>query len=427
MNYLFNGYKYLIKGTFYAYIIKAIGVSVTFFLNLLLSRRFGAYEMGFYFIALNIATIIFTIGAFGFPSSLLKYCSIFWSSKMYINVRKAIIIASKYIMFAGIIISIFVFVGAKYISVFSNKKELEIPLKIFSFVLIPSSLILILSEIFKAFNKISTSILIKDVLVPGLTIIYILLLNNTTVINQLYISRLFSSFIIALGAIIYMFYILKDKVVISAYEEFDKESFLLTTKSLFWVTFFQVIILWNDTFFLAFFSKPEDIGIYNIAKKIALLLSFFLYAISAVASRDFAIYYKQKKIKKLKQLYFRSILLLSIVVLPISLFIFFKAKLILSFFGNEFITGESILHWFVLGQLINVLFGPIGFVLIMIEGEKDYKNLLITVFLINILSNYFLIKTLDVTGAAVVFLITQVLLNTGTAYFVNKRIKLINI
>jgi O-antigen/teichoic acid export membrane protein len=88
------------------------------------------------------------------------------------------------------------------------------------------------------------------------------------------------------------------------------------------------------------------------------------------------------------------------VSLPIAVFGIVLGSEVLTVFGSGFSTGELVLAFFLLGQLLNAAVGPSGYLLLMTDHQYLVSLNQTTFGVLNLLLNYFFIIEFGMVGAA---------------------------
>jgi O-antigen/teichoic acid export membrane protein len=183
----------------------------------------------------------------------------------------------------------------------------------------------------------------------------------------------------------------------------------------------QILINRTDVLMLGVMVDMKSVGIYGVANRIALLLTFALNAVDAIAAPLLSSRYHAGKIDEFSQLIKKSMLISSLVSLPIFVLIILFPEIILGLFGQEYEAGASILRILAAGHYINAVTGPVGFALLMSGHEKIFSVTMLSISVFNIMMNFILIKLHGVIGAAVATAISVVLVNLIFLYFVRSR------
>jgi O-antigen/teichoic acid export membrane protein len=76
------------------------------------------------------------------------------------------------------------------------------------------------------------------------------------------------------------------------------------------------------------------------------------------------------------------------------------------------------------GRLINIVSGSVGYLMNMTGYQKEYNYIMIISAVINIVLNYFLIPIYGIEGAAMASAISMVLWNIASVVFVKIKMKI---
>ena len=96
-------------------------------------------------------------------------------------------------------------------------------------------------------------------------------------------------------------------------------------------------------------------------------------------------------------------------------------------FGLDFIEGKTALYVLLFGQLINVLCGPVGYILMMTNKQKILRNIIVVSALLNISLNILLIPEYGILGAAFATTASLILWNISSLIYVYKKYGFITI
>src|SRR5699024_1693471 len=151
-----------------------------------------------------------------------------------------------------------------------------------------------------------------------------------------------------------------------------KESF-----PMFISTTITVFLGWIDSFVLGIYVTDEEIGVYNVAIKIALGASFAMEAInSGLAPKVARLYFENKRVEFDKLVRFSNLLNFGITVGIVGILIIFNQSL-LGLFGEEFKSGFEVLLILSLVHLLNSFMGSGAIIMQMIGYQKQYQNIAI--------------------------------------------------
>jgi len=167
---------------------------------------------------------------------------------------------------------------------------------------------------------------------------------------------------------------------------------------------------------------PEAAGIFDVAIKGAALVSFALMAVNMPLAPAVAELYAKGEKKLLQRLVTKSARVALLGSLPVALGMILFGRWVLLIFGRDFIGGNTTLAILSVGQLINVITGPVGILLNMTGHEWDTtKGVGIAAF-INVLLSAILIPFWGIEGAAAASAFSTVCWFTTLVVWVRKRL-----
>lgn len=149
------------------------------------------------------------------------------------------------------------------------------------------------------------------------------------------------------------------------------EPFYDQAKALLGVMLVQQVMLWAPQIFLGFFADMSDSAVFNSALRTAGAVTILLAAFNSLVFPRFAALHTKSQFDELRSVACASTRVIALYCLPLLVIMFVKAGSILSLFGDGFDVGVPILRILVIGQLVNVVTGPVGGVLMMTGHERD--------------------------------------------------------
>jgi O-antigen/teichoic acid export membrane protein len=131
-------------------------------------------------------------------------------------------------------------------------------------------------------------------------------------------------------------------------------------------TLFAQLLFWTDLFVLARFASSTDVGVYGAAVRAAQSLLLFLTSLSLMFSPFVADLHARGERERLDGLYKSVTRWTLAATLPILLVLAILPGPILRIFGGQFDEGRTALLILILGMVIPVSVGTVGFILIMV-------------------------------------------------------------
>jgi len=182
------------------------------------------------------------------------------------------------------------------------------------------------------------------------------------------------------------------------------------------------ILSQTDTVMIGSLIGPESAGIYNAAVKTSLWTSFVLQIVNMVAAPMFTTLYTQGDMVGLQKVVSRVTIWIFYPTIAIAVCLMIFTQPILSLFGPGFIAANWSLKVLVLGQLINALCGSVGYLMIMTGHQNKSFRVIFCSALLNVVLNAILIPSFGIVGAAIATSFTMIVWNVWLGILVVKYV-----
>ncbi|MCK4889649.1 MAG: polysaccharide biosynthesis C-terminal domain-containing protein, partial [Candidatus Aminicenantes bacterium] len=167
-------------------------------------------------------------------------------------------------------------------------------------------------------------------------------------------------------------------------------------------------------------SGLKDAGIYNAVVKLCFIITFSLISVNSVIAPLISRFYSLGKSDEIKKIFRFTRVLLAMISLPLGAFLFLLSDFCLSVFGDIFINGSTSLKIMVIGKLVTVIAGPIGFLYSMTGHHNSALKVFGISAIMNIALNFIFIRLWGMDGAALASTITIIFWNL-TLIFLSKK------
>jgi O-antigen/teichoic acid export membrane protein len=131
-------------------------------------------------------------------------------------------------------------------------------------------------------------------------------------------------------------------------------------------TLFAQLLFWIDTFVLAAYRGSSEVGVYGATVRTGQSLLLFLTSLSLVFSPFVADLHHRGEKEKLDALYKNVTRWGLASTLPVLLALAILPGTIMRVYGEEFVAGRSALLILIIGLIVPVIVGTVGFILIMV-------------------------------------------------------------
>jgi O-antigen/teichoic acid export membrane protein len=183
-----------------------------------------------------------------------------------------------------------------------------------------------------------------------------------------------------------------------------------------------LLVQWSGVLVAGILITSQELAFLSAAQRAAMLTNFVLIVVNMVVAPRYAKLWQQNKraeIKKLAKLSTRAMIAM---VLPVILIFVVVPEWIMSFFGEGFERGSSLLLIMALGQFVNVATGSVGYLLTMSGHERDFRRVTLFAGPLTVILSYLLIMEYGALGAAIATAIGLSVQNIGALIMVRKRL-----
>jgi O-antigen/teichoic acid export membrane protein len=170
------------------------------------------------------------------------------------------------------------------------------------------------------------------------------------------------------------------------------------------LVFLNVVMAANaqvGTIMLGVLSGGRDAGVFNVAFRVTIFISFVLLAASYPLSPTVARLHAAGERAQIQRTVVRAARLVLLVSIPVALVLVVFAPEVLSVFGRDFSEGATAVRILAVGDLVNVVTGYGGLVLVMSGRESDLARSMALGAVLNVGLAAVLIPPFGVDGAAV--------------------------
>ncbi len=199
-------------------------------------------------------------------------------------------------------------------------------------------------------------------------------------------------------------------------------AWMVSSFQMFLITGVSVVNSQIDILLLGVFRSLETVGSYAVALRGAALIPLGLNIAGMTIAPTYASLYASGKHAELQRLVTRISWLSLLAGLPVAVGLFLFGRWFLLFFGPDFTSGQTALTILSLGQLVNIVAGPVALLLAMTGHERD---VVIGIGLgagTNLLLSLTLIPLFGINGGALAAAASLMVWNGVLVWFVRQRL-----
>lgn len=419
-------YRELISDSFFSLFIKILGAILGFVLSVIISRKIGAEQLGFYYLSLSIVSIFAALASFGIHVALLKVIP---NDKVNNNgsfINQLVISSVILVFLTSTTLLIISLTNLNIISAFfDSSPDFEYTLKVLLYAFPFMSVIVVMSHAIQAVGSVKVSMIFSGVLQNILIIPFIFLIdvNNSYELSFAYFSSVI--FVVFFSFL----YWRRNTNIVSKYYDFGRiknDMSLLISNSF---PIYMVLILTEVNtqiyqLMLGKFLTSEEVSYFGIASRFAVITSFIFVAVNRVFSPKLAESFAKGNKVELERQCQLATLLLVIGGVPIVLLLVFFSEQWISLFGDEFSPASGVLQILALAQGVNIITGPVGQLLHMTGKSDHLRNYVFFSLLITLSLGWYIIPLYGALGAAYSQLISVTIVNFLSLYAVRKHLNI---
>jgi len=195
-------------------------------------------------------------------------------------------------------------------------------------------------------------------------------------------------------------------------------------KRMFWFVILGFGIAKVDILTLGHWHEMKEVGCYNIAVRMADMVSMFLTASNIYMAPRIASLYKNKEMNQLQNMITRTTRTVFAGALLVGTALIVFGPLVLSWYGKEFNKSYIPMLILICGHLVNVALGPVGYFLAMVDRSDLLIRAYTFGFIIIILLASTLIPAWGTLGAAIANTSAMIAWNLLMFYWICKYLKI---
>ena len=410
----------LFRGTAIALSVQISGIAVTYTMQVLLARWMGATQYGVYDYVISIGTLLGFLAGLGLPNSSLRFIPKYSVEEDWGRLRGIIWDSWRYVFFSSVsaaaIALVAVIVWGKFnsnitttslllgistiplLALIRHQREMSRGIKHMALAYLPSTVVfplLVISSTFFYRHNLSSN---QAIAITWLSLLLVIILQLWSFNRQLP---------------------KQCSIVPAIYSR--REWFAVALPLLFNDSAF-VILSQTDTIMTGAILGSFQVGIYSAAFKTAAGTGFILAGVNAIAAPMFATLHAQGDYEGLQKLTATVARWMFYPTLTFALLLILFGDRVLGLFGEEFIAARLSMTILILGQLVNVGAGSVGYLMQMTGHQKESAFVMSCSAILNLILNAILIPTIGIVGAAIATATTMALWNIWMHQLVVKHL-----
>jgi O-antigen/teichoic acid export membrane protein len=397
--------KLMAKSAMIVFIILLLSKVSVYLYKVMIARHFGPELYGVFSLLLVISGWTIAFSTLGLSDGLLRYIPLYRGKKEQEKINYLFRFSIKVILFSSIVSGVLLYLLSGWISItLFHNAQLSFFLKVFSFFLPISAISYLLISVIRGYERITDFVILYNLL-PNISrlaflFFFIFLGFSGGAIVSSFCLGILTMFVAASLLCKYKLpeLLLKSKIPEKKGKEIKNELFSYSLPVLFF-GIISTLFYWIDSLCLAYFKSATEVGIYNAAVTIAMLLGMtgdlFNQLFFPLITRE----YSKKNYSLINDLSKTVAKWIFMINLPIFvLIVLFPGAIIHLLFGIEYLAAENSLRILLIGAFLSS-FAAVSTQLLYMAGKSKLilYDLLIT-SAVNITLNFILIPRQIVFG-----------------------------
>tara|TARA_B110000211_G_scaffold233988_1_gene301932 strand:- start:2047 stop:3360 length:1314 start_codon:yes stop_codon:yes gene_type:complete len=399
--------------------IKVLAAISIFVMNIAVARTLGAAEAGLFFLGFTLATMAAAIGRVGLDQTIVRFVAAQQATDsigmLHSVYRKSIIwvsLASTGLAFLG-------WININWlVKHLFDQPGFDPVLRSFLLAIPLIALYTMQAQALQGLRKIAKSMITLNVIVPAALLLMMLLspvTSATTLVGYFNIACLLT---LGIGAVLWI----QSAPLKTSTKSFPSSLLRKTCMPLWAVAVLSQVVQWSSQLMLGAWSNSEEVAFFATAQRTAMLTSFVLFAVNAIAAPKFAAMYAKGDHDGLKRLAIISVRLMLLAAVPALALMLLFPEWLMSFFGEEFRVASTALVILALGQFVNIATGSVGYLLSMTGLERKVRNNAFLSALIGVTLGFLLIPSYGLLGASIATAVAIATQNLLGVYQVRKHL-----
>lgn len=392
--------KEMLLGSLAGLVVKVLAALSLFALNVVVTRSLGAHEAGLFFLGFTLVMIIATIGRLGLDQAVVRFIARDRESKTGNQVHSIYVKATAWAFGLTLLLTLAFLLSAEALNDTLFKLSGFTP--VFETMLLATpfiALYIVHAHVLQGLKQISKSMLVASVFLP------IVILIQFSVTPVVYAKYMAGYFVIAsiVTLLLGKYFWASSAPVVETSSPFSSSILRATCMPLWIVAVVHQVIQWSSQIMLGMWGDAQLVAFFATAQRTAMLTSFILFAVNAIAAPKFAAMHASGDAAGVKRLALVSVKGMMILTVPVTIFILLFPSWLMSLFGEEFRNAATALMILVVGQFINIATGSVGHLLAMTGHETKVRDNMIASGMVAVGLGVVLIPEYNLIGASVAY------------------------
>jgi O-antigen/teichoic acid export membrane protein len=402
----------LVRGASTALLTQTLSVGVIYLTQVSLARWMGVTEYGIYEYVATIELFLAFLAGLGMSSAVLRFIPEYTVQQDWGHLRGIIWSSWGQTILAGVAIAL---LGNAIVFTLHHFYPFE-PVTALALGLWGVPLLALTKlqlEMVRGIRAIALAYAPSAILYPlmllAATFTWMQIRGSLTSVEAIGLALICLTLMLAYQFIRFQFKL--EPKVHQAKPQFDIRKWLFVSLPLLFIDGSFMVLNQTDTLMIGASLGAKEVGIYSAAMKTAAWVNFILISVNSIAAPLFASLYAQGKRAELQRLVSAIARWMFYPALLVAIGLMVFADPLLALFGPEFAPAKWAMFALIIGQLVNVGAGSVGYLLMMTGHHIPCARVVGCSAILNLLLNLVGIPLLGILGAAIATALSMSLWN----------------
>ena len=413
-------FREVLFGSSLGLFVKVLTAILAFLMNIVIARKLGPAEAGLFFLGFTLVVLLASVGRMGLDNSVMRFVA---RARVAGDTVKLHGLYRKALLWGGGLCLLFMLVLLASSQLLVNFVFEQpgfgavLPIMVMALPLVGLYTLHVFALL--GMKKIIAGVMVLTGIVPLTMLAGLLIFPVTRAQEVAWVYLVGCALALVIGVFFWHRAVpgKEQGVKLSA---FPSDLLYASCMPLWGVVILGQVIQWSSQLLMGVWGSVEDVALFAVAQRTAMLIGFALFAVNASAGPKFAALYSQGNMVGLERVALWSVRLILLVAVPSLIFMMVFPQWLMGLFGPEFRAASTALMILAVGQFIGTAVGSVGSLLSMTGHERQLRRNVFIGAVLGVGLGVLLIPGYGLIGAAIATSVAVASKNLLCVYQVNQ-------
>ncbi|MEP3855620.1 MAG: polysaccharide biosynthesis C-terminal domain-containing protein [Porticoccus sp.] len=366
-------FREVLFGSSLGLFVKVLTAILAFLMNIVIARKLGPAEAGLFFLGFTLVVLLASVGRMGLDNSVMRFVA---RARVAGDTVKLHGLYRKALLWGGGLCLLFMLVLLASSQLLVNFVFEQpgfgavLPIMVMALPLVGLYTLHVFALL--GMKKIIAGVMVLTGIVPLTMLAGLLIFPVTRAQEVAWVYLVGCALALVIGVFFWHRAVpgKEQGVKLSA---FPSDLLYASCMPLWGVVILGQVIQWSSQLLMGVWGSVEDVALFAVAQRTAMLIGFALFAVNASAGPKFAALYSQGNMVGLERVALWSVRLILLVAVPSLIFMMVFPQWLMGLFGQEFRAASTALMVLAVGQFIGTAVGSVGSLLSMTGHERQLR------------------------------------------------------